>query len=259
MQHTLTLAVGDLWELRFSKKVRGGTPGCIGETPGREILLRKLAILGSTVALAAGTALVAAPAAGAATNVVTCTPAAGQQSSVAVSPAMVNNTTPDAAFGLKLSTVLDGCTANAPQLSAWVASKNGTPDGASIAKASLSLKAKGFGTCNFAAPDTSAYPANGSMSIKWLTSAGAAIASAKPSSAIVRVSGDLATVSAKTTGIVSKGLGAGADLSALVGFDLANPANGPVLACNTGPYSGPAVTTIALITTPTSNLTIQFP
>jgi hypothetical protein len=192
----------------------------------------------------------------AATNVVTCTPTTGLTSTATASPAMP---VADGPFGIKLATTLDGCAANASQLAAWVPSKNGIDavTAAAVAKAAISLKTKGYGTCNFTASDPAAYTANGTLSIKWLTSAGAT-SKMKGSTAYVRLSGDLATVSADLDGVVTKGTGVGAPIHASVGFDLANPINAAVLGCNTGTPIGP-VSQIALVTTATSTLSIDFP
>ena len=204
------------------------------------------------------TASVASQAA-AATNVITCDPTDGLASVVAVKPAMVNNVTPDAPIGLALKAVLDGCVANTAQLTAWAPTKlGGTPNGALIAKAEIALKAKGFGTCNFAAPTPNAYPAQGTLKIKWLDAAGTTAPKAK-TDAYVEVSGDLATISASAKGIVTKGVGVGAEIKTLIGFDLANPINGPVLTCNTGPYAGPSITQIAVVTIPSSTISVDFP
>jgi hypothetical protein len=205
------------------------------------------------------TLLAAAPHAGAATNVVTCLPS-GNSSVVAVSPGMVNNLSPDAAFGLKLTTAVNNCTANAAQLDAWVPSKNGTPAAiaAAVAKAVVSVKAKGFGTCDFASPTPSAYPSNGQLSIKWYDGSGA-VSKMKSTKASVRISADLGSLSVQAEGIVTKGTGMGANILARTGFDLANPINGPVLVCLTGPYNGPPITQIALKNLPTDILTIDFP
>ena len=222
-------------------------------------MIRKNVLKSIAMAMTLGGVSLSAPLVQAATNVVTCDPTDGLTSSVAVNPAMVNNASPDAKIGLALKTQWDGCVANAAQLAAWVPSKNGTDNGALIQMADIQLKAKGFGTCNFAAPTPAAYAASGTIKVKWLDGAGKTVGGVKPSSVAVRVSGDLATVSAKATGIVTKGLGIGADFSILAGFDLANPVNGPVLACNTGPYAGPPVEEIALITAANSVLSIDFP
>jgi hypothetical protein len=207
-----------------------------------------------------GIATAIAPAAHAATNVVTCTPTAGLKTTATVKPPMVNNVSPDAALGIALSATLDGCTANAAQLAAWVPSKlGGTANGAMIAKVAISLKTKAFGTCNFAAPDAGAYPASGTLSLKWLDAGSKTVAKTTPTSAYVRVSGNLATVSADADGIATKGVGIGSNVHTSVGFDLASPINAPVLACNTGPYSGPSITQIALITTASSVVSLDFP
>lgn len=212
----------------------------------------------ATVALSAS--LLVAPAARAATNVVSCVPTVGLATVATVSPPMVNNVTPDSKLGIKLKNRLDGCVANAAQLAAWAPSKlGGTVNGALIAKVDLNLKSKGFGTCNFAAPDPGAYTASGTLKMTWLDASGAKVPKTSPSNAYVRVAGDLGTASAVADGIVTKGVGIGANVHVSVGFDLANPINTPVLLCNTGPYAGPSITQIGLITIPTSGLSIDFP
>lgn len=223
-------------------------------------MIRKLTLFSSAAVVTLGGLVLAASTSQAATPVVNCAPTAGLASVATVNPPQVNNVSPDDKFGIQLKTRIDGCVANAAQLAAWAPSKlGGTINGALIAKADVQLKTKGFGTCNFAAPDAGAYPATGSLKIKWLDAAGATVAKATPTQASVRLNGDLGTASAVLQGIATKGIGMGADVFARIGFDLANPVNGPVLACNTGPYSGPAVSQIGLITDANSVLDVSFP
>jgi hypothetical protein len=196
--------------------------------------------------------------AGAATNVATCTPSIGLSSVSTIKPAAP--TSGDAAYALKLSTTVDGCVANAAQLALWDPSKNGTPDGASIAKAKVTLSTKGFGNCTFNlnGGDASNYPAVGTMLVKWLTSAGDSIKSAKTTSAFVKVSADLNTFSATADGIVTKGLGVGANLHASSGIDTTNLNNYPFFYCV---FATPVlpVSEIDLINNGTDTLSIDFP
>jgi hypothetical protein len=197
--------------------------------------------------------------AGAATNVVTCTPTAGLSSVAKISkPAVLPPS--EAAYGLKLSTTIDGCVANTTQLSNWVASKNGTADGGSIAKAALSLSTKAYGNCGFNIffPDPSQYPATGTLKVKWLDSSGVLIKSAKPSSAYVKIGFDTNFFSSTLDGIVTKGLGVGADVHASSTLDLANPNNTNFLGCLFGSPFQP-VAEIDLVTSGSDALTIGFP
>ncbi|MFO1200983.1 MAG: hypothetical protein U1E86_28890 [Burkholderiaceae bacterium] len=54
---------------------------------------------------------------------------------------------PAGKYGFK--TTNDGCAANTQKLADWVPNKNGTPDGASIAQAEVSLSLAGYGNCAF--------------------------------------------------------------------------------------------------------------
>lgn len=195
---------------------------------------RSAVVLGSL--LVGAIALLAAPA-GAATTVVTCSPSAGTNPTLKLSPAAVPP--PGVAkYGFKLKTTIDGCVASTQKLADWVPSKNGTPDGASIAQAEVSLSLAGYGNCAFGldalspAPP-SAYDPVGTMKIKWLDANGDTIKSVKPSVAFIRLNplspGLFATFSSLGAGTVSKGLGVGGTarvswpLVFSTSFDLTDP------------------------------------
>ena len=224
-------------------------------------MIRRPATYELALSLALGAVALAAPSARAAVNVVTCNPTDGLASVATASPPLVNNVSTDASYGLQLQTRIDGCTANAAQLNNWVPAKlGGTPNGALIDKADVKLKVKGFGTCDFTNPTPAAYPASGKLQVKWLDGSGSGVPKATPSSAYVRVKGDPMTFSAISDGVVTKGLGMGADIHSEISFDLASLTNTSLLVCNlVPPYTGPALTEIALLTTASSTLSIDFP
>lgn len=207
---------------------------------------RSATLLGSL--LVGAMALLAAPA-GAATTVVTCTPSAGTNPTLKVSPAAVPP--PGVGkYGFKLKTTIDGCVANTPKLADWVPNKNGTPDGASIAQAEVSLSLAGYGNCAFGldalspAPP-SAYDPVGTMKIKWLDANGDTIKSVKPSVAVIRMtpvtSAGFATFGSLGAGTVDKGLGVGG--TARVAWPLSLPSNfdltDPWTACLVGGFTPP--------------------
>jgi len=151
---------------------------------------------------------------------------------------------------IKLTATIDGCATNAAKITQWAASSgskaHGIKAGADvklndITSATISIKAKTYGTCNFSVPAADAYSANGKGSVKWLDSTGKGVAK---SAFYGTIAGDLGTYSATDDGIVTKGFGVGAEIHASVGFDLAAPGNGPILGCNTGsppPFPVPAI------------------
>lgn len=199
--------------------------------------------------LVAGALALSAVPARAATTVATCTPTAGTNPTLKISPAAVPP--PGVGkYGLKLKTTIDGCTANAQQLSDWVPSKNGTPDGASVAQAEISLSVAGYGNCAFGFDQLtptppSAYDPVGTLKIKWLDANGDTIKSVKPSVAFIRmqpvVAGQGLNFSSRGEGTISKGLGIGATVR--VSWSIAFPAgldlDDPWMACLTGAFTVP--------------------
>lgn len=165
------------------------------------------------------------------TTVVDCTPSAGENPPLKLSPAAV--VPPEIAkYGVKLKTTLDGCAANTALLAEWVASKNGTADGASIAQAEVSVSLTGFGNCSLGlltlvnAPDTPGqFDPVGTVKITWLDANGEKIKSAKPSSAsmhLVPLTPDpFAIFASIAEGTVTKGLGIGSNIRLTVPLDLA--------------------------------------
>src|SRR5262249_51345648 len=158
------------------------------------------------------------PSASAATNVVICNPSGGLVTIASLSPPLVDNVSPDASYGLQFESQFDGCTANAAQLAAWAPAKlGGTPNGALTARADVKLKAKGFGTCDFTTPDAGNYLPSGKLQVKWLDAAGRGVPMTTPSSAYVRVSANIAAATLNADGIVTKGLGMGANIHGSLG------------------------------------------
>lgn len=199
--------------------------------------------------LVAGALTLTASSARAATTVVTCTPSVGTNPILKLSPAAVPP--PGVGkYGFKLKTTVDGCVANAQQLSDWVPSKNGTPDAAGVTQAEISLSLAGYGNCAFGLSQItptppSAYDLVGTLKIKWLDANGDTIKSVKPSVAFLRmqplVAGQLANFTSVGQGTVSKGLGVGA--SVRVSWPIAFPGgldlNDPWTACLTGIFTPP--------------------
>lgn len=199
--------------------------------------------------LVAGALALTASSALAAAGVVSCTPTAGTNPTLKISPAAVPP--PEVGkYGFKLKTTIDGCVAQAQQLSDWVPSKNGTPDGASVAQAEISLSVAGYGNCAFGFSQItptppSAYDPVGTLKIKWLDANGDTIKSVKPSVAFIRVEplvvGQTLTFTSVGQGTVSKGLGIGGTVRVSwpiafpTGLDLSNPWT----ACLTGAFTPP--------------------
>jgi len=158
---------------------------------------------------------------------------------------------------------LNNCVANtAAPWDAWAAGKWGkmsSTDAATISKATLKLKGSTFGSCNFGGSDTSA-GANGAGAITFLTAGGDKVKGASLKF-FGTVAGDAATYSASAIGLVTKGLGLGADIDINVGLNIGAPENGLILACNTGgictdpndpndPANATPITVLKLITGP---------
>jgi hypothetical protein len=172
--------------------------------------------------------------------VVFCTPTAGEAPILKVSPVAVPP--PDSAkYGFKLKTTIDGCVADTASLNAWIPSKNGTADGGLIAKAELTLAVAGYGNCGFGvlSGNPAAYPASGTMKLKWLDAAGDTLKSAKTTSAYVLISGISVTAEGFTAignGVVIKGLGVGASVNLRIPLDmnLGDPFSSPWGLCLIG-------------------------
>lgn len=154
-----------------------------------------------------------------ATSVVTCRPSAGSAPTVKLSPALVPP--PDAAkYGYKLATTIDGCVANAQQLSDWNDVKRGTPDGARIAQADVTLALTGVNNCVLGlftppAPAPDAYEAVGKLQLKWLDANGDKIKTAKTTTAFIHLTPLTQTffgLSSYGEGVVTNGLGVGASV-----------------------------------------------
>ena len=136
----------------------------------------------------------------------------------------------------------DGCVANpAAPWAEWLAGKFEKLDPASLPdfhQAEINLKGLTFGSCNFSGSDTSA-GASASGSVTFFdngTIKPGKISKIKGAKLkfFGTVAGDLATYSADASGLITKGLGVGGDISILIGLDLAAPENGLIVACNTG-------------------------
>lgn len=139
---------------------------------------------------------------------------------------------------------IDGCVANplapwdfwASKSAKW--QKTDLAGAMQITTAEISLKGQTFGSCNFSGSDVSA-GASGAGTVVFYGDPPALGAKApKIKGAALKffgtVGGDLSTLSAETSGLVTKGLGLGMDILVRIGLDLANPANSATLACNTG-------------------------
>lgn len=176
--------------------------------------------------------------------VVFCTPSAGEAPILKVSPAAVPP--PDnGKYGFKLKTTVDGCVADTASLNTWIPSKNGTADGGLIAKAELTLTVAGYGNCGLGilSGNPAAYPASGTMKLKWLDAAGDTIKSAKTTSAYVLISGISVTAEGFTAignGVVTKGLGVGASVYLRIPLDMnfADPFSNPWSLCMIGGLPG---------------------
>lgn len=208
--------------------------------PGHRRLLGRPVFLLCGLFVAAALALPASPA----DALVVCSaPASGNGPTLKISPAALPPPAM-AKYGFKLKATVDGCTADATQLADWIPSKNGTPDGARIAKAEISLSAAGYGNCTFGLglggpTPAGTYDVVGTLKIKWLDANGDTIKSVKPSVAFIRmkpmVAGNFGGVSLGSIGrgTVTKGLGIGAEVRLtwpLDGPDDFDPQN-PWLAC----------------------------
>jgi hypothetical protein len=200
--------------------------------------MRILATAGLLAAVTAG------PASAWSGDLVRCLPTAGQAVDVTFKKGLsCKDSLNKLAITLKadpespgLNQPLDNCVANsAAPWNAWVAGKWGkmsAADAATISTASLKLKGSTFGSCNFSGSDTSA-GANGAGSITFSNAIGEKVKGASLKF-FGTVAGDAATYSASAIGLVTKGLGLGADIDINVGLNIGAPENGVLLACNTG-------------------------
>jgi len=132
---------------------------------------------------------------------------------------------------------LNGCVGNvnAPWAE-WQAGKFeklAPADVANLGQAEVSLKGVTFGSCNFSGSDTSA-GASAAGAVTFFNAAGDTKIKGAKLKFFGTVSGDAATYSADASGLITKGLGVGGNISIQVGIDLAAPENGAVLLCNTG-------------------------
>lgn len=156
------------------------------------------------------------------------------------------------------TTTYDGCIAPDVRLEDWVGSKNGAlaADSVALAKASISIKAKGFGNCSqvdrlgtaglsHGADSSTAYERSGTLSTKWLTAASVASkVKGSTASVAVRLVVDTTGVSGTVTrleanGIVTKGTGVGGKVKFVGEVDPATALN--IVNCNTPGYVPPAV------------------
>jgi hypothetical protein len=186
-------------------------------------------------------------------NLITCNNSAGKVISVTLKPGL---NCPPAIFNklslktkLKDGTQIDGCAAN--PLAPWGTWANPDANGkkwqkkpisvanaVSITQADVALKGVAYGTCNLASPDPAGATASGSLKITFYDALGAKIAKGQ---AYVTVGADLLTQAAQATGVMTKGLAVGANISVSIGIDITDPVNGPTLACNTGGACPPAL------------------
>ncbi len=215
-------------------------------------------------------------------NLLRCTPALGHKSAANFKPGLTcQDAKNKVSVGLtgKAGTQVDSCVGNAG--APWTAWEDGkiqkisAADVATINALDISIKGLTFGSCNFTG-DANSYTAyasgkfqafNGGTKIK---GGGGAVFS--------RVAGDTATTSAVALGVVTKGFGVGALIETQIGLDLAGTTvcgattcNNLILACNTGAICPPdvfdpnahsgdtPVTTLDLITIPSSHLSIDLP
>lgn len=136
---------------------------------------------------------------------------------------------------------IDGCVANpAAPWDFWAAGKLGkttAADAATIAIGEVSIKGQTFGSCNFSGSDVSG-GASGAGAVTFFASDGATKVKGAKLKFFGTISGDVATFSALTEGLVTKGLGIGGDITISIGLDLAAPENGLILSCNTGGVCG---------------------
>lgn len=185
---------------------------------------------------------------------VNCNPTDGVGIDVTVSPGLDCS---DVVNKIAVATAVDGCAADltAPW-DTWAAAgypaKISAAAAATIGSASISLKAKTYGSCNFSGTANS-YTASGAGKFVLLNAAGDT--KIGKGGFYATVGGDLATQSAAAKGLVTKGSLTGAQVSIQIGIDLASPNNANVLGCNTGaacPPPIPPATILSLKTAPSS-------
>jgi hypothetical protein len=132
----------------------------------------------------------------------------------------------------------------------------------------IDIKGQAFGSCNFSGSANS-FAASGAAKLAFLDAGGNKVKGGKLQ-AFGTVGGDLATQSAETSGLVTKGFAAGAKINILIGIDLggasdcgdgAGSCNGNVLSCNLGFACPPDIAPsyiLDLITNGTSELSIHI-
>lgn len=254
-------------------------------------------------------------------NLVTCSPTAGQETVVKVKPGLSCDTVKNKILIKKAP--MDNCIATAAAgtstafckkagkpspcctgegtgagCTVWdvwqgnkLNSKIGSSDALSIDSVSIDLKAQAFGTCNFSG-DPDSFSASGAGKFTFFDSFGDKVKKGK-GKFFGTIGGDLATQSASTTGLITKGFAAGAKIRILIGLDLAGSSdcdltkkcdgpgdpwgcctgkkegtcggagscNGNVLACNVGSACPPAIPPsflLDLVTSPTSEFRIDI-
>lgn len=138
---------------------------------------------------------------------------------------------------IELGEGFDGCVANAAApWDAWVDGKWGktsAADAALIEQFAISLKGSTFGSCNFGGSDISS-GASGAGSLTFFNAAGDSKIKGAALKFFGTVAGNTTTFQGEVTGLVTKGLGLGGDISLTIGLDFANPASAEVVACNLG-------------------------
>lgn len=196
-------------------------------------------------------------------KLVECLPAINTPTDVLVSPGLGCDTVLNK---FAIDAMVDGCTANAAApWDTWAANKVGgkmpASEVANVAKAQLKVKGTVYGSCNFAGSTDSATGALAGKLALFRSDGATKIAGGK-GAFFANVGGDLATQSARLQGLMTKGFGAGAQISVLIGIDLANPNNSNVLACNLGAVCPPPITPstiLSLVTTASSSVVIGYP
>jgi hypothetical protein len=243
-------------------------------------LLRSHARRGAlSYGLVAGALVLLAPSAGIAvdTNVVTCSPSAGGAPTVKLSPPLVPPPG-SAKYGYKLATTIDGCAANAQQLGNWDDVKRGTPDGARIKQAEVSLGLTGVDNCALGLISqiphaADAYPAVGKLQLKWLDANGDKIKSAKTTTAFIHLLPLTEAInfspSSYGEGVVTSGLGVGArvQVNLPVPMSFLTDEHGDFAACIIGgitvpgfpPTAGTPLKAIPLSARPSVNIVFPDP
>ncbi len=175
-------------------------------------------------------------------NLVKCTAAPGITGVATISPGF---TCTDAVHKIGVATSIKKgtnftCTEATPQNPAapwatWASVKWDKTGAVTITAADVALKAIAYGSCNFGAPVTDpAAGANGAGSVTFYNGT-TKVAS---SSYFGHVAGDAATFSAKTEGVVTKGMGIGATIIVQSVLDGTDPNTAAAFACTAGSLCG---------------------